>query len=155
MRITLSQNDEDEGVPMSPLIDCVFLLLIFFLVTTMLKKWEMQVPIRMPDITSSLSQDANEDVYRIAVDESGSFYVEGEKGPSGFPRFYPVENLGLALTDLADRRSVDLPLRLMAERDAPFQTVLGTLDLCQEHGFTNTDLKLINGRVRVLHHETP
>ena len=41
MRLNYDDDDKVE-VQMSPLIDCVFLLLIFFLVTTMMKKWEMQ-----------------------------------------------------------------------------------------------------------------
>ena len=39
MRLNYDDDDKVE-VQMSPLIDCVFLLLIFFLVTTMMKKWE-------------------------------------------------------------------------------------------------------------------
>ena len=42
MRLNYDEEDKVE-VQMSPLIDCVFLLLIFFLVTTMMKKWEMQI----------------------------------------------------------------------------------------------------------------
>ena len=44
MRLNYDEEDKVE-VQMSPLIDCVFLLLIFFLVTTMMKKWEMQIPL--------------------------------------------------------------------------------------------------------------
>ena len=54
MRLNYDDDDKVE-VQMSPLIDCVFLLLIFFLVTTMMKKWEMQIPLTLPTMTSSLS----------------------------------------------------------------------------------------------------
>ena len=47
MRLNYDEEDKVE-VQMSPLIDCVFLLLIFFLVTTMMKKWEMQIPLSLP-----------------------------------------------------------------------------------------------------------
>ena len=53
MRLNYDEDDKVE-VQMSPLIDCVFLLLIFFLVTTMMKKWEMQIPLTLPTMTSSL-----------------------------------------------------------------------------------------------------
>ena len=46
MRLNYDDDDKVE-VQMSPLIDCVFLLLIFFLVTTMMKKWEMQIPLTL------------------------------------------------------------------------------------------------------------
>ena len=48
MRLNYDDDDKVE-VQMSPLIDCVFLLLIFFLVTTMMKKWEMQIPLTYND----------------------------------------------------------------------------------------------------------
>lgn len=54
MRLPLDE-EEKVDIQMSPLIDCVFLLLIFFLVTTMMKKWEMQIPLSLPEMTSSLS----------------------------------------------------------------------------------------------------
>ena len=74
MRLNYDDDDKVE-VQMSPLIDCVFLLLIFFLVTTMMKKWEMQIPLTLPTMTSSLSTTrAGEDAVIIAVEEcvSGS-----------------------------------------------------------------------------------
>ena len=45
MRLSLFNNEEEPEVSMSPLIDCVFLLLIFFLVsiiTKLLQKREMR-----------------------------------------------------------------------------------------------------------------
>ena len=51
MRLNYDDDDKVE-VQMSPLIDCVFLLLIFFLVTTMMKKWEMQIPLTLPTMRS-------------------------------------------------------------------------------------------------------
>lgn len=69
MRLNYDEDDKVE-VQMSPLIDCVFLLLIFFLVTTMMKKWEMQIPLTLPTMTSSLSTTrSGEEAVIIAVDE--------------------------------------------------------------------------------------
>ena len=67
MRLNYDDDDKVE-VQMSPLIDCVFLLLIFFLVTTMMKKWEMQIPLTLPTMTSSLSTTrAGEEAVIIAI----------------------------------------------------------------------------------------
>ena len=62
MRLNYDDDDKVE-VQMSPLLDCVFLLLIFFLVTTMMKKWEMQIPLTLPTMTSSLSTIIEEGFY--------------------------------------------------------------------------------------------
>ena len=74
MRLPLDE-DEKVDIQMSPLIDCVFLLLIFFLVTTMMKKWEMQIPLSLPAMTSSLSTTrSGENTVIIAVDEDKQVY---------------------------------------------------------------------------------
>jgi len=54
------REGSDEAVAMSPLIDCVFLLLIFFLVTSMLKRKEMLIPIRLPDQSAAVADAAAE-----------------------------------------------------------------------------------------------
>ena len=53
MRIRRSYEDKLE-IGMSSLIDCVFLLLIFFLVTTIAKKENRDIDIDLPVSTSSL-----------------------------------------------------------------------------------------------------
>jgi len=136
---------EDDQVDMSPLIDCVFLLLIFFLVATMLKKWQMQIPVQMPNITSNLSEDPKESVYLLGIDTGGKWYRQSGRTPSGFPVFRSVENLNSFLTTLPQGK----PLRILAERKTPFQHVITMLDTCQAAGFQRTELKLLSGKVRL------
>ena len=110
----LNYDDEDKvEVQMSPLIDCVFLLLIFFLVTTMMKKWEMQIPLSLPSMTSSLSTTrAGEEAVIIAVDEDKNVYqVVGHDAYSGESHYIPISDLHAFLTEL--RNSEGRKLRLM------------------------------------------
>ena len=69
MRIR-KNDDDDVTLEMSPLIDCVFLLLIFFLVTTMMKKLEKQIPIEVPDpaVTISENMDARRVILALGKD---------------------------------------------------------------------------------------
>lgn len=60
MRLPLDE-EEKVDIQMSPLIDCVFLLLIFFLVTTMMKKWEMQIPLSLPTMYGAQNETYIED----------------------------------------------------------------------------------------------
>lgn len=66
----LDTGDSAE-VPMSPLIDCVFLLLIFFLVTSMLKRKEMLIPIQLPDQTAAVADTPEDNILIIGLDEEG------------------------------------------------------------------------------------
>ena len=120
MRLNYDDDDKVE-VQMSPLIDCVFLLLIFFLVTTMMKKWEMQIPLTLPTMTSSL---VGHDAY------------------SGESTYLPVKDLSAFLSELRNSRGVETNIDVTAYRTVPVSTVIEIFDQCQIQGFTHTRVRL-------------
>ncbi len=138
-------NDEEKvEVPMSPLIDCVFLLLIFFLVTTMMKKWEMQIPISLPPITSSLSttQSGDEKII-ITVDEGGDVYqVINHDAYTGQQDFVSIDDLSSFLSDLRNQQGTEVPIDIAAYKTVPVKTVIDVFDKFQLEGFTQTRVRL-------------
>jgi len=79
-----SSNFADEGneVDISPLIDVVFILLIFFIVTTIFVE-ESGLSINKPQSASAASDSENENVV-LLVTESGQVQFEGKNiGVSG------------------------------------------------------------------------
>ncbi|MFG0251135.1 MAG: ExbD/TolR family protein [Phycisphaeraceae bacterium JB051] len=143
MRIELTSED-DAQVPLSPVIDCVFLLLIFFLVTTMLKFKEKQIPITLPDPTTSLSEDANSDIYVIGVDEKGQYFKVAGANRNGSRKWERLDDLAGFLKKLGKIRGKDRPLQFAADRDTPFQTVIKALDIAQLQQYTNVEVKTRN-----------
>jgi len=139
-----SSGDDDAGVNLSPLIDCVFLLLIFFLVTTMFKKFEHQIPIRMPDITSSLSAESVETALHIGMREQGTFHLVHSVGGRGELRFQNPQPLPAIIQQIADVRRPGEPLRLVVERQTRFQSVIDALDQLQLAGFQDVDVRITN-----------
>ena len=128
MRLNYDEEDKVE-VQMSPLIDCVFLLLIFFLVTTMMKKWEMQIPLSLPSMTSSLSTTrAGEEAVIIAVDEEKNVYQ--------------VVGHDTFLTELRNSEVTEIAIDVAAYRTVPVNTVIEIFDQCQIQGFTRTRVRL-------------
>ncbi|WP_269537788.1 ExbD/TolR family protein [Cerasicoccus fimbriatus] len=125
-------------VPLSPLIDCVFLLLIFFLVTTMLKKTEKQVPILMPEADLALADESGDNVLIIGVDLEGNPYL-GRRGTrmSQMIDFTPIDNLSGYLQSLAEAQSSDIPIQLAVDRMTETQEVISILDVFQIQGFQN------------------
>jgi biopolymer transport protein ExbD len=143
MRCNTQNDDEEAEVMMSPLIDCVFLLLIFFLATTMIKKWEKQIPVTLPDNTSSLSAEANDDTFVIGVDSAGNPYDGNQRNPrNGRLVYTPIPDLAIYLQELASERDTTLPLEIAADRNTPMQVVIDALDICQLQGFTKTNVRL-------------
>lgn len=143
MRLHYDEDDKVD-IQMSPLIDCVFLLLIFFLVTTMMKKWEMQIPLTLPSITSSLSTTrSGEEAVIIAVDEKKNVYqILNHDAYSGENNYVPIADLTVFLTDLRNREGTDIAIDVTAYRTVPVNTVIEIFDKCQIQGFTHTRVRL-------------
>jgi biopolymer transport protein ExbD len=141
-RIELSDNC---NIPLSPLIDCVFLLLIFFLVTTMLKRKETIIPVTMPDATSSLFAEANDDVVVIGLDESGAFLEPFNRDRYGSLTYRQNRSLEVYLDDLINREgpaAFEKSLRFDIARETPFQKTIDALDTCTLRGFGNVSVKI-------------
>lgn len=60
-------GDEDAKPDLSPMIDCVFILLIFFIVTTVFVK-EPKVPVSDPLATTSDSLEKNSIIFAVTAD---------------------------------------------------------------------------------------
>jgi biopolymer transport protein ExbD len=139
------ESDEDVEVAMSPLIDCVFLLLIFFLVTTMIKRKEKLLPIHLPDQTSSVAAKSIDKTLILGLDKNGKIYsVRKYGGSDGELVYEPIENLVLHLKKLVDKggiKTLKAPLRIDCDRNTPFQKAIETLDICKLQGFYNVGLR--------------
>ena len=142
------RNPPDDGteVPLAPLIDCVFLLLIFFLVTTMIKRKEKLVPIRLPEMASRISSEPFDDAIILGVDREGnvSEAVIGRRNAEGELLYSPVPDLAAHLARLAADGGPDAfsrPLRIDADRDLDFQKAVEILDVCKIQGFSNVGIR--------------
>ncbi|MBC2601867.1 ExbD/TolR family protein [Puniceicoccus vermicola] len=138
------RTDENIEVDLSPLIDCVFLLLIFFLVTTMLKKLEKQIPVELPDYTSALASVAESEVVIYAMDAEGN--ILKAKG-SGVGRdrgieYEPLESFPADLKRVAEEQGTNIAIRLDTDREVPVQRVIDALDTLSLQGFEKVGVRL-------------
>ena len=67
------KHEEEPAVEvqLTPLIDCVFLLLIFFLVSSQLKKVEKRLDVKLPDAQVVKTYKATPDVISVGVSAPG------------------------------------------------------------------------------------
>jgi biopolymer transport protein ExbD len=68
-----TRRREDAGVDLTPLIDVVFLLLIFFMVSTTFIR-ETQLKIDLPEASGEL-QEVDDEVIEITIDRRGDYAV--------------------------------------------------------------------------------
>jgi biopolymer transport protein ExbD len=57
MRLDLEERSEDAGINMTPMIDIVFLLLIFFLTATTFAREEVEMDLKLPEARSGVEPD--------------------------------------------------------------------------------------------------
>ena len=75
MRIKHKYTDEEQGIPMTPLIDIVFLTLIFFMVTTVYGDLESEVDITLPTADSAVSSERTQGEIFINLRADGGIVV--------------------------------------------------------------------------------
>ena len=70
-------KDEELTVGLTPLIDIVFLIIIFLMVTSHFRV-ASGVPIRLPKVTQNAYERESQDIV-VAIDREGRLYLKDEK----------------------------------------------------------------------------
>lgn len=125
-------HEEEAEVSMSPLIDCVFLLLIFFLVSTMTRKEDRDIEILLPQSTSAAKVMPSDDFLVIGIDPTGALFTDGEETT--------LNQLHLLLRQ-AGGENPDQYIRLDADETTPLHRVVEVLDLCQFNNLANVGIR--------------
>jgi biopolymer transport protein ExbD len=131
-----------DGVILSPLIDCVFLLLIFFLVTSMIKRFERQIPVTLADDTSAITVEPNDDSFPIGVSKSGLLFAPAGQTWSGVKNFSLLPDPDVFLKTLIGERGKLKPVTVLVERGTPFQKVIRVQDRLELIGFENIRFRI-------------
>ena len=114
-------------IDMTPMIDMVFILLVFFIVSTSFIK-ESGVVVERPAAQTGIAQEAQ---YVIAVDVSNTLWIEGQSIdirtlPSRLEHLL-ADNNKLAIIVAADSRSNS-------------GVLINVIDLCRQAGVTNVSV---------------
>jgi len=131
MRMAPEEEDKIE-LGMASLIDCVFLLLIFFLVTTMLKKDLKNIDVSLPVSTSSLEMAPDDTMLVIGISREGDIYYEGQ--PATIQLLH--DKLKQVEIESPERR-----IRLDTDENTPFSRVVEVLDTLQFRNLRNVGVR--------------
>ncbi|MDH5217451.1 MAG: biopolymer transporter ExbD [Gammaproteobacteria bacterium] len=118
---------EEPDLNITPLIDIVFLLLIFFMVSTTFKQ-EFEVGIELPQASSD--SRLQEKTLQISIDGKGQYFVNNQKLVNT-----QANSLKRALEKVAgnDRK---LPVIISADGMTPHQAVITAMDVARQLGFS-------------------
>jgi len=119
---------EKLEISITPMIDIVFLLLIFFMVTTTFNR-HTELQIELPEAEGQ-EQQAKEAI-EISIDPSGQYYVNQHQVVN-----QKMETLKKAILKVAGD-SKKPPLVIAADANTPHQYVINVLDVARELEFVH------------------
>lgn len=121
------QTDDSEQLSLTPMIDCVFLLLIFFIVTASLKKPHKELEIDLTAATTShLTRTMPEELV-VTINKQGQIYTNGQGPRSNMEFLAELQRLEIVAPDTHVRIDVD--------RMTPGYHVVKLLDTLQHYHF--------------------
>ncbi|MEX2381940.1 MAG: biopolymer transporter ExbD [Opitutales bacterium] len=127
-------DESDAVVDLAPLIDCVFLLLIFFLVATTMKEQTKTLELDLPTGVTMAESSAVEDaVMVIGIDRQGQIYLGAT--PAG------TDTL---IQEVKARAAANPNTRVRVDFDklTPGQSIVQVVDLVKFAGLTQIGIHI-------------
>jgi biopolymer transport protein ExbD len=120
---------EDPIVDVAPLIDVVFLLLIFFMVSTTFER-ESQIEVTLPE--AAIDAPAKEKfTIEITINAQGTYFVNGQRVINT-----QTATLKQAMLKVAEGRQ-DPPIIVSADANTTHQSVVRVMDAARQLGFVH------------------
>ena len=116
-------EDDVERFQLAPLIDIVFLLLVFFVVTSALQQIERQMGIVLPEAQSGKAPPRQQQPYYINITRDGTLLISN--------RTLSYNALEQWLADLRDAYAGNPPpIIIRADAETAFQHFVRVIDAC-------------------------
>lgn len=124
---------EEPTVDLTSLIDVVFLLLIFFMVSTTFER-QAVLKVDLPEASSVEESTETPDSLELVIDREGRIYLNDQ-------RLIDSEEATIrAAMEQAAGDNRDIPLILRADRLTPHHHVVTAMDVAAQLGFANLSI---------------
>ena len=115
-----SENDENFSFDLTPLVDVVFLLLIFFMVSTVFVDFKRQMDISLPSSKSSVPSKVKEPV-KVELTVDKQIFLNGKK--------VTLEEFESALSKISLSKTSSAVIR--ADKNLPYGNVIKVMGILQ------------------------
>lgn len=131
-----SKRREELEISLTPLVDVVLLLVVFFMLSTTFNK-ESAITVDLPEASPEI-RDAQKKTLEITIDARGDFYINQERVVNT-----QIDTLKRALGAAAGEAR-DMPLLISADAKTPHQAVVTAMDAAGQLGFVHLSLATKN-----------
>ena len=127
------RTGEELTIDLTSLIDVVFILLLFFMVSTTFER-PASMQITLPDASAEAELPDPAERLELVIDKAGKMYLNDQELVDD-----RRETLIAAFTqEVGDNRKI--PLVLRADRETPHHFVVTAMDVAAQLGFTNLSI---------------
>ena len=139
MNLRPDRTDERVDINLTPLIDVVFLLLIFFMVSTTFDR-HANLKVELPEASAKKEQQQQQEPLVLSIDANGNYFINDRQVINT-----QLDTLKSALQkSLGDRK--DVPLVLRADARTPHQSVVRAMDAASQLGLTRLSIATIESK---------
>ncbi len=126
MAVQVKRNAAIGSLTITPLIDVVFLLLIFFLVASRFSEEERQLDLNLPTVSEALSATAPVNEIIINIDAEGQYFIDGQ--------FRQVEQVEQILNRAKNNNPLSQSVVIRADKTTDWDFVITAMNLCKKVG---------------------
>ncbi|MFH0879648.1 MAG: biopolymer transporter ExbD [Lentisphaerota bacterium] len=131
MKLTGRKFDEKIDIQMTPMIDCVFLLLIFFMVSSTFNSQEADISFALPGVAAQSESVEIPDEQIIEIKQSGSVLLNDlEFDTPANPDMPELLKTLKRFKDTADANKVQAMITIAPEDKVKHQRVVDVLNAC-------------------------
>jgi biopolymer transport protein ExbD len=126
-------EEEPFEIPLIPMIDCMLVLIIYFLVSTTMKKMEKELPIQLPHSAASVEVEDTPELVVLGLDKQHNKYLNSKQITTE-ALHQELEKFGVA--EKKPRVRID------ADRDTVYSDIVELMEMCQFNGLRDVGLHM-------------
>ena len=132
MQLHVHRRTISSNVDMTPMIDVVFQLILFFLVSTTFAVMP-GISLNLPE--SRTAESTSTAGITITADKNGGLWFNDKE--------VTLKTLGAQLSayDTGDKKKEEIPITLEADADVTNGTIVSVFDVIRENGYSAVDLR--------------
>lgn len=131
---SLSEEDQDDRADLVPLIDCVFLVLLFYVIASTFSEDNSVFKVELPKAKETAVR-AQEDTVTISVSRTGQFALGDE--------IVPDDQLWGRLEKRNETKRIKT-LIIRGDKGCPYEKIVNALDLAQSLNIAEFSLVVAN-----------
>ena len=130
------REEDDVQINLTPLIDVVFLLLIFFMVSTTFSK-ESELRIQLPESSDEPIEERQNAVLEVEISAEGIYAVKGPDDNAAKQLLGTDRRTLYRALAAASGNRTDLVTVIRADRQTPHESVVRAMDIVRRLGHTD------------------